>query len=214
MSTRVSSAAAVMRKTPRQARSRATVDVIVTAGARVLDKHGWAGFTTNEVAQVAGVSIGSVYQYFPNKLALVDAIRCRHFDDVLAVLQRAHDRRASAGRRLEGLIGDLIAAHRDYPALHRALLDLPDPGGAKEAYDAFQKEYLCRYALIVSACRGRAPVKADTLTAQVLSSALEGVVHNAARRGLLADPKLKRELVRLAGAYLEDHRAATANVRS
>lgn len=131
MSTRVSNTAAAMRKAPRQARSRATVDVIVTAGARVLDMHGWAGFTTNEVAEVAGVSIGSVYQYFPNKLALVDAIRRRHFDDVLAVLQRAHDRRASAGRLVEGLIGDLIAAHRDHPSLHRALLDLPDPGARR-----------------------------------------------------------------------------------
>ena len=60
MSTRVSEAAAAMRKAPRQARSRATVDVIVTAGARVLDRHGWAGFTTNEVAQVAGVPLTAV----------------------------------------------------------------------------------------------------------------------------------------------------------
>ncbi|AOJ27809.1 TetR family transcriptional regulator [Burkholderia seminalis] len=214
MSTRVSNTAAAMRKAPRQARSRATVDVIVTAGARVLDTHGWAGFTTNEVAEVAGVSIGSVYQYFPNKLALVDAIRRRHFDDVLAVLQRAHDRRASAGRLVEGLIGDLIAAHRDHPSLHRALLDLPDPGGAKDAYDAFQKAYLRRYALIVAACRGRAPVKADAMTAQVLSSALEGIVHNAARRGLLDDPKLKRELVRLARGYLEDPRDRAAKAHT
>ncbi|WP_423369302.1 TetR/AcrR family transcriptional regulator [Burkholderia sp. LMG 32019] len=214
MSTRVSDAAAVMRKAPRQARSRATVDVIVTAGARVLDTQGWAGFTTNEVAQVAGVSIGSVYQYFPNKLALVDAIRRRHFDDVLAVLQRAHDRQASLGRRVEALIGDLIAAHRDYPSLHRALLDLPDPGGAMDAYDTFQNEYLRRYALIVAACHGRAPGKADAMTAQVLSSALEGVVHNAARRGLLDDPKLKRELVRLARSYLERPRDTAAKARS
>lgn len=213
MSTRVSDPAAAMRKAPRQARSRATVDVIVTAGARVLDTHGWAGFTTNEVAEVAGVSIGSVYQYFPNKLALVDAIRRRHFDDVLAVLQRAHDRQAGLRRFVEGLIGDLIAAHRDYPSLHRALLDLPDPGGAKAAYDTFQREYLRRYALIVAACRGRAPVKADATTAQVLSSALEGVVHNAARRGLLDDPKLKRELVRLARSYLEDPRDRATKAR-
>ncbi|WP_415750173.1 TetR/AcrR family transcriptional regulator [Burkholderia pyrrocinia] len=160
------------------------------------------------------MSIGSVYQYFPNKLALVDAIRRRHFDDVLAVLQRALDRRAKPERVVERLMRDLIAVHRDYPALHRTLLDLPDPGGAKEAYDAFQKAYLHRYALIVAACRGRGPVKADAMTAQVLSSALEGVVHNAARRGLLADPKLKRELVGLTRRYLEDPRDAAANARS
>lgn len=60
-----------MRKEPRQARSRATVEIIVRAGARVLGDRGWAGFTTNQVAEVAGVSIGSLYQYFPDKLALM-----------------------------------------------------------------------------------------------------------------------------------------------
>ena len=210
MSTRVSNAAAAMRKAPRQARSRATVEVIVTAGARVLDTRGWSGFTTNEVARAAGVSIGSVYQYFPNKLALVDAIRHQHFGDVLAVLQRAHDRQRPPERLIEGLVNDMIAVHRDYPALHRALLDLLDLEETKTAYDAFQKEYLRRYALIVAACRGsgRGPGKKDEATAQVLSSAIEGVIHNGARRGLLEQPRLKRELIRLTLSYLGNSRVA------
>ncbi|MCV9914985.1 TetR/AcrR family transcriptional regulator [Burkholderia pseudomallei] len=210
MSTRVSNAAAAMRKAPRQERSRATVEVIVTAGARVLDTRGWSGFTTNEVARVAGVSIGSVYQYFPNKLALIDAIRHQHFDDVLAVLQRAHERQRPPERLIEGLVNDMIAVHRDYPALHRALLDLPNPEETKTAYDAFQKEYLRRYALIVAACRGSGPGKRDEATAQVLSSAIEGVIHNGARRGLLEHPRLKRELIRLTLGYLANSRVTAA----
>ncbi|WP_230461654.1 MULTISPECIES: TetR/AcrR family transcriptional regulator [Burkholderia cepacia complex] len=135
------------------------MEVIVKAGAHVLDALGWSGFTTNEFARVAGVSIGSVYQYFSNKLALVDAIRRQHFDDVLAVLQRARDRRSSPERLIEYPVNDLIAVHRDYPYLHRTLLDLPNPEGTKAAYDAFQKEYLRRYALIGAAYRGGALAK-------------------------------------------------------
>lgn len=59
------------RKTPRQLRSLAMVDVILQAATRVLERESLAGFTTNRVAEVAGISVGSLYQYFPNKDALV-----------------------------------------------------------------------------------------------------------------------------------------------
>jgi len=202
MSTRISDPKAAMRKTPRQARSRATVDAIVTAGARVLDTRGWSGFTTNEVANVAGVSIGSLYQYFPNKMALVEAIRRRHFDDVLAVLRRAHGSGRPSRRLIGALVNDMISIHQDYPALHRTLLDLPSHDKTKSEFDTFHQEYLREYEAIVVAYRGSGRGKAAKLTAQVLSSAIEGVVHNAARRGALADAKFKRELASLVSCYL------------
>lgn len=62
------------RKTPSQERSQATVQAILEAATRVLAKHSLAGFNTNRVAEVAGVSVGSLYQYFPNKDALVTAL--------------------------------------------------------------------------------------------------------------------------------------------
>ncbi|RVA45307.1 TetR/AcrR family transcriptional regulator [Mesorhizobium sp. M7A.F.Ca.US.001.01.1.1] len=75
MATRVPLQSGSVRKAPRQQRSRATVDTIVEAAARVLARRGWADFTTNETASVGGVSVGSIYQYFPNKLALAEEIR-------------------------------------------------------------------------------------------------------------------------------------------
>jgi AcrR family transcriptional regulator len=192
-----------MRKAPRQARSRATVQAIVQAGARVLGQREWADFTTNEVAAVAGVSIGSLYQYFPNKLALVDAIRRRHFDDVLAVLDRVGEGRATPARIARDLVRGMIAAHGVDPALHRVLLDLPEPGGPDAAHAAFQAEYLRRYRAVVVAYRNRAGEEADGMAAQILSSAVEGVIHNAARRGVLAAPTIERELVRLVCRYLD-----------
>src|SRR5690348_6079184 len=74
------------RKRPRQARSKATVDAILDATTRVLLKHGFDGLTTNAVATAAGVSIGSLYQYFPNKEALVAAQIERHIEAVNAAL--------------------------------------------------------------------------------------------------------------------------------
>lgn len=61
------------RKQPRQERAQATVDAILTASAKILRQHGYDGLTTNKVADAAGVSVGSLYQYFPGKDALVTA---------------------------------------------------------------------------------------------------------------------------------------------
>jgi AcrR family transcriptional regulator len=76
---------------PQEARSRATIDAILDAAAHILGERGWAGLTTNAVAEVAGISIGSLYQYSPNKLAMIEAAHRRHFDQVLAVLRAAAD---------------------------------------------------------------------------------------------------------------------------
>ena len=62
------------RKSPRQQRSADTVEALLTAAARVLERESLAGFNTNRVAEVAGVSVGSLYQYFPNKSALIAAL--------------------------------------------------------------------------------------------------------------------------------------------
>ena len=66
------------RKSPRQQRSADTVEALLTAAARVLERESLAGFNTNRVAEVAGVSVGSLYQYFPNKSALIAALIDRY----------------------------------------------------------------------------------------------------------------------------------------
>src|SRR5438309_886847 len=135
MSTRIPKPPATMRKEPRQARSRATVAAIVQAGAQVLGDRGWSGFTTNEVAGVAGVSIGSLYQYFPNKLTLIDAIRDKHWKDVLAVLRQTGKNRSSPEQLVDDLVHGMISIHCINPALHRVLLDLPSHECSTSAAD-------------------------------------------------------------------------------
>jgi AcrR family transcriptional regulator len=91
------------RKTPLQTRAQTMVELILEAAARVLARESLAGFNTNRVAQVAGISIGSLYQYFPNKSALMAAL-----------IERAQDGLAQS---LEQLVAQL-----DAQSLEEALL--------------------------------------------------------------------------------------------
>lgn len=59
------------RKRPSQARSAATVAAMLEAAARIIEARGWAALTTNHVAELSGASIGSLYQSFPSKEALL-----------------------------------------------------------------------------------------------------------------------------------------------
>lgn len=77
------------RKDPKQPRSQAMVETILAAAARVLAKESLAGFNTNRVADVAGASIGSLYQYFPNKAALVAALIDREHQRLVVALEAA-----------------------------------------------------------------------------------------------------------------------------
>jgi AcrR family transcriptional regulator len=81
---------AFQRRSPKQARSRATWDAIVEAAAQILERHGADGLTTNDVAERAGVSIGTLYQYFPDKQAILIAAARRELNGApLAARQMA-----------------------------------------------------------------------------------------------------------------------------
>src|ERR1700722_13701556 len=75
------------RKTPAQKRSVATVAAILEAAARILETQGLEAYSTNAVAARAGVSIGSLYQYFPSKDAITRALISRGAEELLADIQ-------------------------------------------------------------------------------------------------------------------------------
>jgi AcrR family transcriptional regulator len=114
------------RKQPLQARSAVMVDVILEAAARVLQKSSLAGFNTNRVAEVAGISVGSLYQYFPNKTALVVALITREqaalADAMLAYVDARPQVPVSLAKRLAGLV-DIAIAHQFGKASYAAALD-------------------------------------------------------------------------------------------
>lgn len=112
------------RKMPRQGRSSETVRAIIEATARILEQGGLGAFTTNAVAEWAGVSIGSLYQYFPGKESLIGALIVRETSLLLteceAVVAYAKGREA-----LQGVIASAVNHQLRRPALAR-LLDLEE----------------------------------------------------------------------------------------
>jgi AcrR family transcriptional regulator len=143
------------------------------------------------------VSIGTVYQYFPNKLALVDAIRRRHFGEVLGVVQAALSGKKSLAQRVDVLLAGLVAVHGSSPALQRALLeDAPATSRGNAEQAAFEAAYFDAYAELVRSGSGRNSAPAG-VTGRVLAAALEGAVHEGTRLGLLGERAFRDELKRL-----------------
>lgn len=111
---------AIRRRTPRQSRSQATLEAVLDASARILRKDGLAGFNTNRIAQVAGISIGTLYGYFPDKRAILIAMARRMLEEdrkaVEAALQSAPDQPVAA------MIGALFARHAKDCTLRRCIM--------------------------------------------------------------------------------------------
>lgn len=112
------------RKQPSQARSRATVDAILEAAARILTAANSPPFSTNTVAAKAGVSIGTLYQYFPSKEAILAELGRRHAGEMKQVVMTALSlaRDDSLESIVNSLIKAFIDAHATQPALHLALI--------------------------------------------------------------------------------------------
>jgi AcrR family transcriptional regulator len=113
------------RKAASQARSRETVDALLRATARILVRHGYEQTNTNKIAEAAGVSVGSLYQYFPNKEALVAAVVDRHQEEIRKLAYGAVAE--VAGKPIEAAVRALVRvgvdAHRIDPQLHKVLAE-------------------------------------------------------------------------------------------
>lgn len=97
----------------------------------------------------------------------------------------------------------VVAAHSIYPGLHRVLLDeAPSSEEYRNPHSEFEIEYLAYYVQAVATYRKRLPTEADHVAGRVISDAIDGVIHNAARRGCIDDPAMQRELVCLVSLYL------------
>jgi AcrR family transcriptional regulator len=127
------------RRRPRQARAQATVDAIIQATARVLVEDGYDRASTNRIAQAAGVSIGSLYQYFPSKEALVAALVETHVDRMMEVVTRilGNDSEPSdLQHSADVLVSALIGAYRVDPKLHHVLCqEVPKIGDLRRIYE-------------------------------------------------------------------------------
>jgi len=196
---------AAPRKRPRQERARATVDAMLEATARVLVEDGYEGATTKRVAEVAGVSIGSLYQYFPSKEALVGGLCERLAERVLLLCEGLKARR---GEALETAVPDmvraLVAIYAENPRLQRVLVEqLPRLEGLAVLREAEARMESLLRGELVRLRESLRPQNVD-LAVFVLLRSLRSVTWSAVleRPELLEDPALVEELSALLLGYL------------
>ncbi|MDV9173713.1 TetR/AcrR family transcriptional regulator [Streptomyces sp. W16] len=170
------------RKRPRQQRSQETYDAILEAAAQLFESLGYTGATTNRIAERAGVSIGSLYQYFPNKDALLYALGERHAQALAAALMSAAaDLRESAPpaeETIRTLYSTLAQLHDTDPHLHRLLYDrAPRPAETAAQLRALQGTMAAEVEHHLRRLGLGAPD--PTLTALLLVQAAEAQIHGA-----------------------------------
>jgi AcrR family transcriptional regulator len=122
---------ATLRRPPTR-RATATFEAVVEAAARVLVTHGIGGLTTNRIAEVAGVSIGSVYQYFPNKESIVSALIERHLPRLSEIVGGAIERCDSIDGALRSLVESFLRFSPEERVLFGHLFVLRTDAGAHE----------------------------------------------------------------------------------
>jgi AcrR family transcriptional regulator len=169
------------RKDASQERSRATVDALLEATARILVREGFDRASTNRIADVAGVSIGSLYQYFPSKEALVAAVVERHQQDIRQVIQGELEKAAmlpiEQGVRM--LVAVAVKSHRIAPKLHRVLAEQIPRVGTLEKVETFNRENFALFRSYLESRKSELRVKNLELAAFLCVTSIEAVTHNA-----------------------------------
>jgi AcrR family transcriptional regulator len=169
------------RKKPRQERSHATVEVILSATARVLCSTGYDRASTNRIALAAGVSVGSVYQYFPSKEALVAALVERHTDEMMTLLRGKLAEVAAAPLpvAIRTMIDAMFAAHAVDPKLHKVLIEQVPRVGRLEKLVDIETEVEALVATYLQARAAELRRKDVASASVVLVHLVESVTHHA-----------------------------------
>ena len=188
------------RKRPLQNRSRDTFEIILQASTELLSRDGLAEFNTNQIAERAGVSVGSLYQYFPNKEAILATIIRKMRKDMRDDFKRAIEESGNDDlpSAIKALISSSLHHHLDDPALteilERAEGDLP--------LDSETQELKQEMAVLVVGLLQNHAVEAPQQTAFDLIALSHGITHAATQAGQNDFENLSQRLERAVFGYL------------
>jgi AcrR family transcriptional regulator len=198
------------RKCATQERSRATVAALIEATARILVSEGFDRASTNRVADLAGVSVGSLYQYFPNKEALVLAVIEQHHRDIMRVVGNALTEIVSLSleEAVRRIVTAAIEAHRVDPELHRVLAEQIPHAGPLDEVDSVKRGAEALFCAYLEGSATELRVRDVRLAAFVCATSVEAVAHNAVlhhpeMRSRAAISALVDETTRLIVGYLK-----------
>lgn len=202
------------RKLPQQDRSKFTVDAILAATAHILTEEGYDKASTNRIAERAGISIGSLYQYFPNKASLITTLRDRHISSMMAVIESKLRDLFDAPIKvvLPEVVKAGIAAHAIDPTLHKVLHEqVPRLSGteSENRMTDLMRNYLAKQ------CDRIQPQKLDYIVF-VIERSIEALTHAAVIEcsDLLQDGQLEQEINEMLLSYLTQKLAHLASPTS
>jgi AcrR family transcriptional regulator len=190
-----------------QRRSQETVAAIRTAAAQVFGQNGYRRATTNRVAQRAGVSIGTLYQYFPNKAALLVDLMEHHMEEAAQSISEQLSRSdpdAPAAELVRGFLTALMTAHAGDRDLHRILFEeAPHPEDLHDCVLRMERGIAHRLAAALAGRPGVAVPDLDT-AAHLIVQAAESLIHRFVLHGIheVEAQRFLDELVRLFSSYL------------
>ena len=197
-----------LRKTPSQTRALRTVDTLFEAATRILASEGEAGFTTNRIAERAGFSIGTLYQYFPSKEAIVVALVRRHRDRVLRELDVMLDRcvrgEYGAEHALRLYLRHIVDAFGRGQKAQRLLARLGWQLDAPAAIVAAMDDGAERIRSALARLNDPELLMPDEPTLYLLTRAVIGAVRSAAveESAMLDDPRFEEALFRMVWGVL------------
>jgi AcrR family transcriptional regulator len=200
------------RRAPRQLRSRAIVEAIVQAGRQLLASEGPKSLTTNRIAERAGVSIGSLYRYFPNKEAVLAAIYDAETGRDVAEIRAAPSWEIDELPLREALAAivdfqlerqrRLLALGEDYYRANHGAFSL----GPRVGRDALEQRMLQLLERHAGAVRVRDPAQAAFMLARGVSAIVRRALEERPEK--LSEPSFRRELIDLLDCYLTAERPA------
>ncbi len=198
-----------VRREPKQNRSRQTVDAVLESVQVVARRHGPQAITTNRIAEAAGVSIGSLYQYFPDKLAILNAVLERHIEEVRLVMEQTIAARASAPLDVfaSELVQGLMNAHSKVADVHAIVSSV-----VPESNNGFSDALHLTFSEALS-CAGPDRYNSEETNRMlfVLPRMVESLVHGATHQGRAAVSRngAESEAVRAVQVYVNSFRSAT-----
>jgi len=199
-------ATAHVRKRPQQARSKATVDAILTATAQMLLHHGFEQTSTNRIAKRAGVSIGSLYQYFPNKASLLTALAERHLEQIYEWMAQelATSTAADLSSGVHDFIAALLRAHSRHADLIRVMYqEVPRDAGTDVLHDHEQQVVKLMHTFLAARVQELRALDLDTTTFALVHG-VSGIIIGACRHcpERLADPRLVATVTDICARHL------------
>ena len=202
---------ATPRKTPQQARSRVTIDAIFEAALQVLLLDGGRQLTTTRVAERAGVSVGTLYQYFQNKQVLLYAVLERHVDRIVETVEQTCQ--ASHGRPLEVMARELAKAYvgakmtdiEEAQALYRLSEDLDGREVFKNAATRMHAAVVAMLRTAQNACFAD-PETVAFVFLNSMTGPIKAILENRAPAGTCYETlasQIADQMATMCGAYLQ-----------